>query len=59
MTQSPTANFLSEAIENSPLTQRELADRSGFKSPNIHPMLKFGETRVAGSHPGIGAGLGD
>lgn len=43
---SPTAELLAEAIEASGLTQREIADRVGFKSPNIISMLKKGETRV-------------
>ncbi len=43
---SVTANMLSEAIEQSGMTQREIADRVGFKSPNIITMLKKGDTRV-------------
>ena len=43
---SPTATMLTTAIENSELTQREIADRVGFKHANIISMLKTGETRV-------------
>jgi transcriptional regulator with XRE-family HTH domain len=43
---SPTANLLAKAIENSDLTQREIADRVGFRHANIISMLKSGETRV-------------
>lgn len=43
---SPTAAMLEKAIEASELTQREIADRAGFKHANIISMLKSGETRV-------------
>lgn len=43
---SPTANMLTKAIEASKLTQREIAERVGFRHPNILSMLKTGETRV-------------
>jgi transcriptional regulator with XRE-family HTH domain len=43
---SPTAMMLTKAIEDSDLTQREIADRVGFKNANIISMLKTGETRV-------------
>jgi transcriptional regulator with XRE-family HTH domain len=43
---SPTANMLAKSIEDSGLTQREIADRAGFNSPNILSMLKKGETHV-------------
>ena len=46
MTMSPTANMLNKAIEESTQTQREIADRVGFKHANIISMLKSGETRV-------------
>ena len=46
MTQSPTANFLSQAIEKSGLTQREISERAGFAKPNILSMMKRGETKV-------------
>lgn len=46
MTVSPTAMMLADAIEKSELTQREIADRVGFKNANIISMLKAGETRV-------------
>ncbi len=45
-TMSPTAMMLADAIEKSELTQREIADRVGFKHANIISMLKTGETRV-------------
>ena len=43
---SPTANMLAKAIETSGMTQREIADRVGFRHANILSMLKKGETRV-------------
>jgi transcriptional regulator with XRE-family HTH domain len=43
---SPTAIMLTKAIEASELTQREIADRVGFRQANIISMLKTGETRV-------------
>ena len=43
---SPTANRLKKAIDNSDLTQREIADRVGFKKSNIISMMKTGDTRV-------------
>ena len=43
---SPTAMMLADAIEKSELTQREIADRVGFKNANIISMLKTGETRI-------------
>lgn len=46
MITSPTAAKLAAAIESSELTQREIADRVGFKQANIISMLKSGETRV-------------
>lgn len=46
MTYSPTASMLAKAIEQSDLTQREIADRVGFKHSNIISMIKSGETRV-------------
>lgn len=46
MTFSPTANMLAAAIDNSGMTQREIADRVGFNHPNILSMLKQGDTRV-------------
>ncbi len=46
MTFSPTAIMLANAIEASDLTQREIADRVGFRHANIISMLKTGETRV-------------
>ncbi|MCI2395066.1 helix-turn-helix transcriptional regulator [Aliiroseovarius sediminis] len=43
---SPTANNLSDAIDASGLTQREIADRVGFNHPNVLSMMKQGVTRV-------------
>ena len=43
---SMTAIKLSNAIEASDLTQREIADGVGFRQANIISMLKSGETRV-------------
>lgn len=43
---SSTAIMLAKAIEASELTQREIADRVGFRHANIISMLKTGETRV-------------
>jgi transcriptional regulator with XRE-family HTH domain len=43
---STTAIMLTKAIEASELTQREIADRVGFRQANIISMLKTGETRV-------------
>lgn len=56
---SPTAMLLSKAIEDSELTQREIADRVGFKSANIISMMKKGETRVPLERvPALAATLG-
>ncbi|RYH08033.1 helix-turn-helix transcriptional regulator [Tropicimonas sp. IMCC6043] len=46
MTTSPTAEFLSNAIETSGLTQREIAQKAGFEKPDIISMMKLGETKV-------------
>jgi hypothetical protein len=46
MTFSPTAIILRDAIDASDLTQREIADRAGFRHANIISMMKTGETRV-------------
>ncbi|WP_286758559.1 helix-turn-helix domain-containing protein [Sulfitobacter sp. UBA1132] len=46
MTFSPTAQMLAKAIDESGLTQREIADRVGFKHANIITMMKQGLTRV-------------
>jgi len=43
---SVTANMLAQAIEASDLTQREIADRTGFQKANVISMLKSGEMRV-------------
>ncbi len=46
MTYSPTANMIANAIDSSALTQREIADRVGFKHANVISMIKQGSTRV-------------
>jgi transcriptional regulator with XRE-family HTH domain len=43
---SPTAEFLKKALDQAPLTQREVAERAGFQRPNILSMMKNGETKV-------------
>lgn len=56
---STTAMILTKAIEASDLTQREIADRVGFKNANIISMLKNGETRVPLERiPALAATLG-
>ena len=46
MTYSPTAQMLSKGIEDSGLTQRDIADRVGFKHPNVLSMMKQGLTKA-------------
>ncbi|PYG26278.1 hypothetical protein C8N36_12621 [Pelagimonas varians] len=46
MTTSPTAKMLSEAIDASDMTQREIADRIGMNNANVISMMKQGITRV-------------
>ena len=46
MVYSPTAQMLAQAIQNSDLTQSEIAQRAGFKHPNVITMMKQGLTRV-------------
>jgi len=43
---SPTAEFLKRALDQAPLTQREVADRAGLPTPNVHSMMKNGDTKV-------------
>jgi predicted XRE-type DNA-binding protein len=43
---SPTAKFLSNAIESSCLSQRMIADRIGYPNPNVISMMKKGVTKV-------------
>lgn len=43
---SPTAQMLAKAIKDSGLTQRDLADRVGFKHPNILTMMEQGLIKV-------------
>jgi transcriptional regulator with XRE-family HTH domain len=45
-TNSPTAKLLADAIEASPLTQREIAMRAGFPNPNVLSMMKQGQSKV-------------
>jgi transcriptional regulator with XRE-family HTH domain len=55
---SPTTNFLRDAIENSPKTQREIAQAAGFAHPNALSMMKTGETKVPISRiPALAAAL--
>jgi transcriptional regulator with XRE-family HTH domain len=46
MTSSKTATYLKNAIETSGLTQREIARRAGFETPNMISMMKTGDTKV-------------
>ena len=46
MISSATARMLNEAIQNSPLTQAEIAKAAGFPKPNILSMMKNGLTKV-------------
>ena len=46
MTSNKTANYLSNAIENCGLTQREIARRAGFPKPNVISMMKTGHKKV-------------
>lgn len=43
---STTANFLRNAIEQSPKTQREIARDAGFAAPNALSMMKTGECKI-------------
>ncbi|EMB2321528.1 XRE family transcriptional regulator [Acinetobacter baumannii] len=40
------AEFLTDLIDNSPKSQREIAEEIGFKRPNVLSMIKSGETRL-------------
>ncbi|MBT8467567.1 MAG: helix-turn-helix domain-containing protein, partial [Deltaproteobacteria bacterium] len=40
------ARMLDQAIQNSPLTQAEIAMRAGFPKPNVLSMMKNGLTKV-------------
>jgi transcriptional regulator with XRE-family HTH domain len=46
MISSPTARMLDTAIQNTPLTQAEIAKRAGFPKPNVLSMMKNGLTKV-------------
>lgn len=55
---SPTTAFLRDAIENSPKTQREIAEAAGFAHPNALSMMKTGECKVPISRiPALSAAL--
>ena len=59
MTFSPTAQMLEKAIAESGLTQRDIADRVGFKHPSTITMMKQGLTRVPlGRIPDLAQTLG-
>jgi transcriptional regulator with XRE-family HTH domain len=38
--------FISKAIEMSPLTQREIANKAGYDKPNVLSMMKNGITKI-------------
>ncbi|EZI65444.1 hypothetical protein K021_1259 [Acinetobacter baumannii 25442_5] len=40
------AEYLADLIENSPKSQREIAEEIGFKRTNVLSMIKSGETRL-------------
>lgn len=46
MTYSLTAQMLAKGIQESGLTQRDIADRVGFKQPNVLTMMQQGLIRV-------------
>ena len=46
MPSSPTAKMLEKIIDQTPLTQREIAQRVGFPKPNVMSMMKNGEMKV-------------
>lgn len=46
MRPTKTATYLKNAIETSGLTQREIARRAGFETPNMISMMKTGDTKV-------------
>jgi transcriptional regulator with XRE-family HTH domain len=55
---SLTTVFLRDAIQNSPKTQREIAQAAGFAHPNALSMMKTGETKVPISRiPALAAAL--
>ena len=43
---SPTAEFLTRAIEDSGVTHTEIADRAGFGAPNVISMMRLGRMKV-------------
>jgi hypothetical protein len=43
---SPTAEFLTRAIEDSGATHTEIADRAGFGAPNVISMMRLGRMKV-------------
>lgn len=46
MDQSATAVMLTKAIDQSPLTQREIAKKAGFPAANVISMIKKGEMKL-------------
>ena len=44
---SKTAEYIRVEMEHSTLTQKEVADYVGFKTPNIITMIKQGSTKLA------------
>ena len=61
MYQSKTtvAKFLSEQIDLSPKSQKEIAEAIGFSNPNIITMFKQGQTKVPLTHVGALAAILD
>lgn len=43
---SPTANLLAFYLDNSPMTQVEVAQRVGYKHPNVISMFKIGTSPI-------------
>lgn len=43
---SKTAEFIRVEMEHSPLSQKEVADYVGFKTPNLITMIKQGSTKL-------------
>ena len=46
MTHSPTARLITDALDASGTTQREIAEEAGFPRPNVISMLRAGEMRL-------------
>lgn len=45
-TDSKVANYLTQAISTSGVTQKELATKIGYKNPNVISMFKKAETKI-------------